>query len=70
MEQNFHWIQWIQGIWQIIEEWIGLHLKILSLKVSCWHCGSILVSYTSGGRFKLLMTNIFVIDFTEFSENI
>ena len=42
--------------------------------VSCWHCGSILVSYTRGDWVAdsspftcIVMTNIFV---TEFSENI
>ena len=49
MKQNFHWIQ---RIWLITEAWIWLNLKILSLTVSCWHCGSILVSCTRGGRFE------------------
>ena len=43
--------------------------------VSCWHCGSILVSYTRGSCMAgsnpfTVMTNIFVIEFNEFSENI
>ena len=31
MEQNFHWIQWIQQIQRITEAWIGLNLRILSV---------------------------------------
>ena len=40
--------------------------------VSWWHCGSILVSNTRGGRFEpfTVMTNIFVTKFAELSENI
>ena len=43
--------------------------------VSCWHCGSILVSYSRRGWVAGLspftvMTNIFVTEFSEFSENI
>ena len=41
--------------------------------MSCWHCGSILVSYTIGGwvaglSLFTVMTNIFVTEFSEFSE--
>ena len=61
------------GNLKINEAWIGLNLKILSLHVSCWHCGSLLVSHTRGGCVVGLspftvMTNIFVTEFREFSE--
>ena len=43
--------------------------------MSCWHCGIILSSYTRGGWVAgsspfTLMSNIFVTEFAEFSENI
>ena len=55
---------------KITEPWIGLNLKILSLHVSCWCCGSILVSLTRPGRVAgsssfTVMTNIFVTEFSE-----
>ena len=34
--------------------WIGVNLNI---QVSCWHCGSILVSYTRGGRVESFYYN-------------
>ena len=60
---------------KITDARIGLNLKILSLHMSCWHCGSILVPHTRGGYVAgsspfTVMTNIFVTEFTEFSENI
>ena len=63
------------GNLKITEAWIGLNLKILSLHVSCLCCGSILVSYTRGGCVAgsnpfTVMTNFFVTEFAEFSENI
>ena len=58
---------------KINEAWIGLNLKILSPHVSCWCCGSILVSHTRGSCMAgsspfIVMTNIFVTEFSEFSE--
>ena len=43
--------------------------------VPCWHCGSILVSYTRGGWVAgwspfTVMADIFVTEFSEFIENI
>ena len=43
--------------------------------VPCWHCGSILVLNIRGGCVAglshfAIMTNIFVTEFAEFSENI
>ena len=69
MEQEFTEFSEFEESDKSLKQWIGLNLKIMSLTVSCWHCGSILVSYTRGGCFEpfTLMTNIFV---TEFSENI
>ena len=51
------------GNLKITEAWIGLNLKILSLHVSCWNCGSILVSHRRGGYVAgsspfIVMTNI------------
>ena len=45
----------------------------MSLHVSCWCCSSILVSHTRGGCVAgsnpfTIMTNIFVTEFSEFSE--
>ena len=31
MEQNFHWIQRIQGIWEITEAWIRINLTVFSI---------------------------------------
>ena len=38
----------------------------------CWHCGSILVSYTRGGKFEPFYCNdkYFVTEFSKFNENI
>ena len=59
------------GILEITEAWTGLNLKILSLHVSCWCCGSILVSHkrgdcVAGSSHFTVMTNIFVTEFREF----
>ena len=57
------------GNLKITEAWIGLNLKILSLHVSCWCCGSILGSHAWGGcvagssPFTVIVT-----EFNEFSE--
>ena len=61
------------GNLKITEAWIGLNLKILSLHVSCWNCGSILFSHTKGGCVAGLspfnvMAYMFVTEFREFSE--
>ena len=40
MEQNFHWIQGIQRIWEITEAWIGFSFRIYSvtcLSVEQWY---------------------------------
>ena len=57
MEQNCHWIQRIQGNWQITEAWIGLNLKIRLSRVSSWHCGSKLASGWQGFKSFYWMTN-------------
>ena len=62
------------GILKITEAWNVLNLNILSLHVSCWCCGSTLLSSTVGGWVVssspfTVMTNIFVTKFTEFSLN-
>ena len=52
MEQNFHWIQWIQqiqGMWEIIEASIGTNLKILPSQMCL---AGLVVSYTWGGKFE------------------
>ena len=40
--------------------------------VSCWHCGRILVSKATGGRFESFYCNdkYFVTEFSKFNENI
>ena len=58
------------GNLKITEALYGLNLKILSLHVSWWHSGSILVSHTRGGCVAVsspftVMTNIFVTEFSE-----
>ena len=63
----------ISGNRKITEAWIGFNLKILSLHMSWWHCGSILVSHTRGGYVAgsspfTVMTNIFVTEFSEYSK--
>ena len=42
---------------------LGSILRSCLSHVSCWHCGSMLVSYTRGGSVAF-----FVTEFTEFSE--
>ena len=63
------------GNLKITEAWIWLNSKILSLHVSCWHYSNTLVSQTKGGCVAgpstfTVMTNIFVTEFSEFSETL
>ena len=47
--------RWSTTFTEFTEAWIGLSLKILSLiyiYMSCWCCGSILISNTIGYRFE------------------
>ena len=49
---------------EITEAWIGLSISSCFSPVSCWHCGSILVSYprgcwVAGSSPSTVMTNIF-----------
>ena len=58
------------GNLKITEPLIELNLKILSLHVSYWRCGSMLVSHTRGGCVAgsipfNVMKNIFVTEFSE-----
>ena len=73
MEQNFHWIQRIQGIWKSLKHELGSVKRSCISHVSCWHCGSILFSHTRGGYVAgsspfTVMTNIFATEFSKFSE--
>ena len=52
MEQNFHWIQWIQRIWEITEAWIGFRKGSALLPVALWLSGTVSVSYTGGPGFQ------------------
>ena len=56
IEQNFHWIQRIQGIWKSLKHEFGLNLKILSLQVSCWHPGLLQKRWLCG-RFEPFYCN-------------
>ena len=69
---GIYWIQRIQAIWEISEAWIRVNLKILSLTYIVCLAGTVVASWSLrqvvvGSNPFIVMTNIFVI---EFSENI
>ena len=75
MQQEFTEFSEFMESDKLLKHELGSVLRSCLSHVSCWHCGSIMVSYTRGGWVGglnpfTLMTNIFVTEFSEFSENI
>ena len=66
MEQNFHWIHWIQGIrriWEITEAWIGFSIKdLLCYSVS----GTVVLSLSFTQEVLGSKSAIFLFDFNSF----
>ena len=71
LEQEFTEFK-IKGVWQITEAWIGLNDNVShiclagALVASWWQRGG----WVAGSNPFTVMTNIFVTEFSKFSENI